>query len=58
MKNQDIKKELKLAGVYQWQIADAMGIDEYKLSRKMRYELSEGDKNEIRKAIAIVKGAN
>lgn len=44
MKNIEIKKSIKEAGLFQWQIAEKLGIHESALSRKMRHELSEEEK--------------
>ena len=51
MKNKEIKNSIKKAGLFQWQIAEAMGIQETALSRKMRHELSEEEKNTILEVI-------
>lgn len=49
--NQEIRDLLKEANVKQWQIADALGISEGNFSRKMRYEVSEEEKQMILEAI-------
>lgn len=47
----DGNKEIKLlaagAGVKMWQIADELGIRDCNLSRKLRYKLTESEKEEI-----------
>lgn len=55
--NQEIRDLLKEANVKQWQIADELGISEGNLSRKMRYEVSEEEKQMILEAIDRVKGS-
>lgn len=55
MKNQDIRREVKSAGLKLWQIADVLEIRDNELSRKMRYELGENEKNNIRRIITILK---
>lgn len=52
MKNQDIRAEIKTAGLYLWQIADALGINDGNFSRKLRHELSDEEKAKIRAIIA------
>ena len=47
MCNQDIRCAAGGAGVKLWQIADAHGISDGGLSRKLRKELSEEKKGEI-----------
>jgi len=44
MKNQDIRNKAAGAGVKLWQIADAIGIGDTTLCRRMRKELPEGEK--------------
>lgn len=45
--NQRIRETAKSNGVPFWQIADKLGINEFSLSRKMRYELEESETNRI-----------
>lgn len=45
--NQDLRFKAKENGVYQWQIAQKMGISETHLLRKMRTELPEDEKKAI-----------
>lgn len=47
MNNTDIRKYAKSHGVRLWQIADELGISEITMSRKLRYELSEDEKQKI-----------
>ncbi len=47
MNNTDIRKYAKTHGVRLWQIADELGISEITMSRKLRYELSEDEKQKI-----------
>lgn len=47
MKNQDIRKTAAGSGVRLWQIADALGIADCSLSRKLRKELPDDEKKEI-----------
>lgn len=47
MLNQDIRRAAAGAGVKLWQIADAMGIADCSLSRKLRKELSHEEKERI-----------
>lgn len=46
-KNEDIRKAIKDNGVYYWQIAEQLGINDGNFSRKLRKELSQEEKQEI-----------
>lgn len=58
MKNQEIRKAIRSAGVRQWQVAEAMGLREDTLSRKLRHELNEESKQEVLAAIERAKAEN
>lgn len=47
MKNQDIRKTAAGSGVRLWQIAEALGIADCSLSRKLRKELPDDEKEKI-----------
>ncbi len=47
MRNQDIRRTAAGAGVKLWQIADALGIADCSLSRKLRKELPLDEKEKI-----------
>lgn len=47
MPNREIKKAASAAKVKLWQIADELGIADCTFSRKLRYELSAGEKQKI-----------
>lgn len=47
MENQDIRRAAAGAGVKLWKIADALGIADCSLSRKLRKELSPDEKEKI-----------
>lgn len=49
--NQDIKDKIKQSNLYQYQIADQMGIAETTLVRWLRYELTEEKRKMIEIAI-------
>lgn len=51
MCNQDIRKEIRSVGLYQWNIAEALGISESVLTRRLRHELPEEEKEKIRSVI-------
>lgn len=55
MKNQDIRTEIKSAGLFFWQIADALGMNDGNFSRKLRHELPEEEKRRIREAIKALR---
>lgn len=58
MKNQEIRNAIRSAGVRQWQVAEAMGLREDTLSRKLRHELNEESKQEVLAAIERAKAEN
>lgn len=47
MENLEIRRKLKEAGLYQWVLAESMGIAEQTLVRKLRRELPEAEKQKI-----------
>ena len=47
MTNADIKVEAMRAGVKLWVLAEALGIADTSLSRKLRHELPEDEKQKI-----------
>lgn len=51
MCNSDIKDRMKASGVYQWQIAEYLGISEATMCRKMRSELSPEFRAQVNQAI-------
>lgn len=53
--NSDIRKKAKTAGVFLYQIADFLGISEPTLTRKLRRELAEQDKETFFNAIDSIK---
>lgn len=56
MCNQDIRATAKTAGVKLWQVAEAMGITDGNLSRKLRKELSKEEKQLILNIVSRLKG--
>ncbi len=52
MANQDIRTEVKSAGLRFWQIADKLGINDGNFSRRLRHELPDTEKDRIRGIIA------
>lgn len=47
MSNIDIRVKATESGVKMWQLAEKLGIHEGTLSRKLRHELPEEEKNKI-----------
>lgn len=47
MANQDIRRTAAGAGVKLWQIAEALGIADCSLSRKLRRELTPEEKDRV-----------
>lgn len=56
MHNQDIRRTAAGAGVKLWQIADKLGIADCSLSRKLRKELPQDEKNQIFSIIRELSG--
>lgn len=57
MANTEIRRTAAAEGVRLWQIADRLGIQDTGLSKKMRHELPEEEKEKILLIIAeIAKG--
>lgn len=50
-KNQDIRDAATAAGVRLWRIADALGITDGTLSRRLRHELPQSEKERILEVI-------
>lgn len=55
MNNVTIRKTLKECKISQWRLADALGISENTLVRRMRYELDEPADAQILKVIHDIK---
>ncbi len=55
MSNSDVRTAAKDAGVFLYQVAAAMGISEPTMTRKLRFELSEQEKQPIFEAIKNIK---
>jgi hypothetical protein len=47
MKNIDVRDEAKKRGVYLWQIAEEMGMQDSGLSKKLRKELMPNEKEQV-----------
>ena len=47
MKNETIRKVLRDSGMKQWELAELLGISEFTLSRKLRNELPQEEKERI-----------
>lgn len=47
MKNEMIRKALDDSGMKQWELAEILGISEFTLSRKLRHELPQEEKDRI-----------
>ena len=52
MSNADVRAAAKEAGVFLYQIAAFIGISEPTMTRKLRFELSDSEKQAILEAIA------
>ena len=47
MYNKEIRVTAKVHGVKMWQIAEALGIQDSALSRRMRHELPDDERKQI-----------
>lgn len=54
MNNQEIRNELKDKGMKQWQLAEALEISEFTLTRWFRKEISDSRKKKI---LDVIKDA-
>lgn len=50
--NLDVRECAKKAGVYLWQIAAAIGVSEPTFNRRMRVEMPETEKEQVKKVIS------
>ena len=50
--NLDVRECAKAAGVYLWQIAAAIGVSEPTFNRRMRVEMPETEKEQVKKIIS------
>ena len=55
MTGDDVRKLAKENGIYLWQIAQKIGINDGNFSRKLRGDLSESDAEKIRNAVQELK---
>lgn len=49
--NQEVREALQNKGMKQWELADMLGISEFTLTRWLRKELTEEEKEQLLKAI-------
>lgn len=56
--NNDIREAAKTAKVHLWQIADELGITDFTLSRRLRYELEPQEKERFFEAIKAILARN
>lgn len=54
MQNQTIRQAAKTSGVYLWQIAEKLGINDGNFSRKLRRELPAEEQDKILSIIAQI----
>ena len=52
MNNQAIRQAAKASGIRLWEVAEAIGINDGNLSRKLRHELSPEEQERILEAIS------
>lgn len=58
MKNTDVRQYAKSRSIYLWQIAEALGISEPTMTRRLRTELSEQDKQTFKRIINELSAQN
>lgn len=54
MCNKDLRDEMRIANVRQWEVAEAIGISEMTMVKWLRRELSDSNKVLIREGISKV----
>lgn len=54
LKNAAVRNELKKRGIYQYELAEMIGISEFTLVKRLRKELS---KDEQKQLISVIKEA-
>lgn len=54
MYNKDLRDEMRIANVRQWEVAEAIGISEMTMVKWLRRELDESKKTLVRDGIAKV----
>ena len=54
MYNKDLRDEMRIANVRQWEVAEAIGISEMTMVKWLRRELEESKKTLVRDGIAKV----
>ena len=52
MCNKDLRDEMRIANVRQWEVADAIGISEMTMVKRLRKELGAEKKALVREGIA------
>lgn len=55
MRNQDIRAEIKEAGLHYWEVAERYGCACTTFSVKLRHELPDAEKAKIRAIVAQMK---
>ena len=58
MSNQDLRNEMRIANVRQWEVADAIGVSEMTMVKWLRKELDEEKKARVRQGIETAAAAH
>jgi len=58
MCNQELRNEMRIANVRQWEVADAIGISEMTMVKWLRKELDEDKKARVRKGIELAEASH
>lgn len=56
--NREIRQLIFDKGIKYWQVAEALSMTDSTFSKKLRRELSEGDKNRIKIIIENIESSN
>ena len=57
MSNTDIRDYAQKHNIFLWQVASELGISESTFTRKLRYELTEAEKEHIIHIIDVLSGS-
>lgn len=55
MTNKEIRELMKKENIYLWQVAEVLVIHETTLIKRFRTEMSDEHKNQVLKAIQVIK---
>ena len=53
--NADLREKISSSGIKQWELADRLNISEGTLTRRLRHEVNEAQRNEILTALDDIR---